>query len=389
MKRLLFVGDGPDCPSGFGRATREILEVVRWQYDVTVLGINHRGDPGTVAYPVYTAAVGGDSMGIGRLIWMCDLLKPDIIILQNDGWNIPGYIRQLQQFEQYKRIPVITIVPVDGQNFQSKWLYGVDHAIFWTQFALNEVRASGWQGPATVIPLGIDITNYTPMDRADARCARKLDSLQDAFIVGNVNRNQPRKRWDLTVRYFADWVQTKGILDAWLYLHTAPTGDMGTDVKQLSTYYGINLALNEPPVWYGESEETMRETYNCFDVQISTTQGEGFGFTAMEGMACGVPQIVPDWSALGELAAGAAMLVPCTSTAIGPPYVNVIGGIADEWQFVDALDRIYREPELRAQLRADGLARVREERFRWQHIGEQVLSVLDGVLAPTPTEVPV
>ena len=67
MKKLLWIGDGPDCPSGFGRATREILDVLKEHYDVTVLGLNHLGDPGTVPYPVYSCFPGGDMFGVGRL----------------------------------------------------------------------------------------------------------------------------------------------------------------------------------------------------------------------------------------------------------------------------------------------------------------------------------
>jgi glycosyltransferase involved in cell wall biosynthesis len=256
-------------------------------------------------------------------------------------------------------------------------------AIFWTQFGLDEARAGGYTGPAVVIPLGVDLGVYYPMDKHDARLRRGLPKmLDDAFIVGNVNRNQPRKRWDLSIKYFAEWVHNGPLKDAYLFFHTAPTGDMGIQVTQLAIRYGViqRLILVQPSTFYGLSEQSMRETYNCFDVQISTTQGEGFGLTTFEGMACGVPQIVPDWSALGELCKDAARLVPCTSTAIGPPYVNVIGGVADERAFVRELDSLYKNRALREQTALDGLARAAEDRFRWAHIGEQVRAAAEQVV---------
>jgi D-inositol-3-phosphate glycosyltransferase len=390
MRKLLWVGDA-GVPSGFARATHGILETVRQSYDVTVLGMNYRGDPHTYPYPIWAAAPGGDTFGIGRLIWMCDLVKPDVIVVQNDGWNIPMYISQLRKrlpsgeyaWPEYAGTPVVAIVAVDGKNFQGGWIKDVSLAIFWTQFALDEARLGGYAGPAAVIPLGVDRTVYYPTDKREARL-RRVAPLVDKFIVGNVNRNQPRKRWDLTVRYFAAWVNSRQVDDAYLYLHAAPTGDTGCDVEQLARYYGVisRLALMQPPAWYGVPEDEMRDTYNCFDVQVNPGQGEGFGLTTLEGMACGVPQVVSAWSALGDWARGASIQVPCTSTAVGPPYVNVIGGVADEDLFVQALDSVYRDHNLRRGLGEQALSLAGQPCFRWSNIGQRFVAAVDGVLSP-------
>lgn len=394
MKKLLWVGDA-GCPSGFAKATHSILETLRHHYDVTVLGLNYRGDPHKYPYPIYAAAPGGDSFGVGRLIWMCDVVKPDVIVLQNDGWNIPMYVNQLRRklsngeyaFPDYAALPIVAIVAVDGKNFQGKWLDGVALAIFWTQFALDEAREGGHKGTAVVIPLGVDLGVYHPMDRDEVRKKRLPEStkdhrIRDAFIVGNVNRNQPRKRWDLMVKYFAKWITSRGIRDAYLYLHTAPTGDMGCDIRQLAGYYGIvdRIALVTPEIWYGITEQEVAETYNCFDVNASTTQGEGFGLTTLEAMACGVPCVVPEWSALGEWAKDAAILVPCSTTIIGPPYVNVIGSVADQEEFILALDVLYRDKNMRKRVSLTCLERAQNSCFLWADVGRRYLVALCNVL---------
>ncbi len=387
MKKLLWVGDA-GVPSGFAVATHHILEVLQHEYDISVLAINFRGDP--TGYPdflrgrMWAAAVHGDMFGVRRLVWMCDLVKPDVIVLQNDGWNVPAYVKVLQA-SAYKDVPIVAIVAVDGKNFCGAWLDGVTLAIFWTQFALDEAYNGGYKGLAEVIPLGVDTDIYYPMDKKTARRNRGIpEQLLDKFIVGNVNRNQSRKRWDLTIRYFAEWVHASKVADAFLYLHCAPTGDTGVDVKPLARYYGIlpRLILMEPAVFYGIEEAEMRDTYNSFDVQVSTTQGEGFGLTTLEGMACGVPQIVPEWSALGEICADAAWMVPCTTTAIGPPYVNVIGGVADETKFISAL-RAHYTNYLNVQTvnSQDALKRALEPRFRWSNVGQAYVTAIGSLLA--------
>lgn len=396
MKKILYIGDSPECPSGFGRATREILNVVSPHYDVTVLGINHRGDPGTVPYPVYTAAAGGDVFGIGRLLWMCDLVKPDVIIIQQDGWYFPYYIATLRkrspttfeyEYPDHAAIPVIGAVAIDGKNFDGQWIEDLSYSVFWTQFAQSEARKGGYAGASKVIPLGVDLETFYPVNREQAMERQRVSLiLRDKFVVGNVNRNQPRKRWDLTIRYFAEWVHSRNVQDAMLFLHSAPTGDQSINVQSLAKYYGVHnrVVLYTPEPFYGKPDEDMRDVYNCFDVLMSTTQGEGMGLPAMEAMACKVPCILPEWSAFGDWAKGAAALVPCTSTALQTfsPTVNVIGGVAGEREFVEALDVLYRDRGHRQVIAQRGFERVSEPRFRWETIGQQWIEVINSVVTP-------
>ncbi len=400
-KKLLFIGDAA-CPSGFARATHEILDRLEPEYDITVLGINYRGDPHNYPYPIYAAAVGEDALGIGRLIWMCDVVKPDVIVIQNDGWFIPYYVAKLRKvkpsgeyyYPQYAAVPIVAAVAVDGKNFRGAWIKDVTMAVFWTQFALDEARIGGYTGPATVISLGVDRKTFHPVPKEQALARKGALVLKDMFVVGNVNRNQPRKRWDLTLKYFSQWVHSNKIKDAALFLHTAPTGDTSINVEQLAQYYGImeHLVLVEPEIFYGQSDADMRDTYNCFDACITTTQGEGFGLTTIEAMACGVPCIVPEWAALGDWAKGGAMTVPCTSTAMQSwPSVNgsaVIGGVADEKLFITALDMLYRDKEHRKLVSDAGQSKAAEGRFNWDVIGQQWSKVLADVFIPEEEETP-
>jgi glycosyltransferase involved in cell wall biosynthesis len=389
MKNLLWVGDA-GCPSGFAVATHKILDTLKEHYNVSVLGMNYNGDPHEYPYHIYLAGVGGDGFGVKRIAQIALKTQADVIVIQQDGWNIPGYIHYLQQFEETKNIPVVAAVAVDGKNFNGQWLRGVSLAIFWTQFALDEARAGGYHGPAQVIPLGVDLDTYKPLDKTETRKthggALALSAVlgnPDNFIVGNVNRNQPRKRWDLTIKYFAKWIEDNNINDAWLYMHSAPTGDMSVNVIDLARYYNCldRTLYIEPPTFTGLTEEEMCKTYNCFDVLISTTQGEGMGLPPMEAMACGVPCLLPKWSAFGEWAYGAAVLPPCTSTRVDFPYVNVIGGVVDEDEFIAELDKLYRDVKWRSLVARNGLTRVHEDRFRWATIGQQYVTAFEVVLA--------
>lgn len=388
MRKLLWIGDA-GCPSGFARCTHEILRSIDYRekpggtWDVTVIGINYRGDPDVrrkYPYDIFPASVNGsDIFGISRLEDLLPRIGPDLIVLQNDPWNIPRYALRLKNYN------LVGALAVDGGNCRGTELNSLALSIFWTEFAFKQAAIGGYKGEGTVIPLGIDLANYKPQDRQAARkivFGKDYPRFKDAFIVGNINRNQPRKRLDLSIAYFAEWVRTKRIDDAYLYLHVAPTGDQGYDCRQLAAYFGVanRLVLAEPEVWYGVEEEFMARTYACFDVMATTSQGEGWGLTTMEGMACGIPQIVGDWAALGEWTEDAALKVPCSEICVTPNRINSIGAVPDRAEFIRALDDLYSDPGMRESLGAKGLELVRRPEYQWDDIGVRYAHALDHVL---------
>lgn len=380
MRKLLWFGDAA-CDSGFARGTEKIIPaLIAAGWRVSVVGVNYRGDPhpfrsyieaqGGNLYPAYVLGGPRDILGASRVIEIVSKEKPDLVVIQNDPWNFPRYVAE---FERLKKPPILVgIVAVDGLNCRGKDLNGLDHAIFWTQFGCNEAHKGGYFKTSGVVPLGCDLEIYKPHDRQAAREAVGIPSpAREGFIVLNANRNQPRKRIDLTVRYFAEFVKSCGADDAYLYLHVCPTGDVGIDPDQLAAYYGLKgkVLLEQPGVYEGLSEADLALTYQASDVQMSTTQGEGWGLTTMEGMACGVPQVLPDWSALGEWAQSAALMVPCTGTSTTLGGVNAIGGVPDETGMVNALKSLYHSEHDRRMYARRGLALVQQPQFRWENIG--------------------
>lgn len=371
--RLLWVGDAV-VSTGFAKATHYTLETLRRDWDVAVLGLGYLGDPHEYPYPIFPAWPGGDAFGTRRLPDVMAALRPDLVLIQNDPWNFPAYMERLPEGQA-----VMGAVAVDGKNCKGHLLNGLDTAIFWTQFALDEARHGGFTRPGAVVPLGVDLSIYGPMDKAVARRGVLGEgTLPDgAFVIGNVNRNQPRKRLDLTIAYFADFVKETGAADAYLYLHVAPTKDAAYDLAQLMHYhlpparYGKRLIYARPEEGFGESEQVMAATYSCFDVQMTTTQGEGFGLTTIEGMACGTPQVLPAWSALGEWARDGAWMVPCTSTIATDRCINTIGGVMDREMAVAALSHLYLDGTARAHHAAAAQAVARRGCYRWESVGQE------------------
>ncbi len=126
----------------------------------------------------------------------------------------------------------------------------------------------------------------------------------------------------------------------------------------------------------------LAKVFNLFDVFMLTGVGEGWSLPALEAMACGVPCIVPDWSALGEWAKPAAWLCECPVTDVAP-IVQSVGGRVGKTEVLEALSRLYREPHSRKTMSEAGVALASQPQYRWDDIGKRLADVIDDLLTPT------
>lgn len=387
---VLWCGDA-GVSSGFARATHHVVGALHRDRHAAVLGINYHGDPEVARrypydiYPcvdAFDTGVKGDFLGLARLPGLLRKLGPDVVVVQNDPWNIPQYLKVAGN------VPVVGWIAVDGKNCRGAGMNGLALAVFWTRFGEEQARLGGYAGATAVVPLGVDLDVYRPLDTRETR-EKFRDMLfgprfpVDGFIVGVVGRNQVRKRLDLAIKYFAEWVKTRGIDDAYLYLHVGPTGDESFDLFQLPQYYGVanRVIVSEPTIGHGDTEEMLNEVYNMFDVLLSTSQAEGWNLPAMEAMAAGKPVVLPDWAAHSEWPEDAALLVPCSTTACTPNNINVICGVPDMDATVDALDKLYASESLRREMSGRGSALVSRPRYRWDAVAAAFRDALDETLS--------
>ena len=377
--RMLWIGDAV-VASGFARATHRICDRMLDDFDIAVLGLNHVGDPHDFKYKVFPCV--SDFLGLARTPELAE--QADIIVIQNDPWNIPKYLEVLAKHKVFK--PVVGVVAVDGKNIQAEGLNGLSHAIFWTKFGEKECRKGGFTGSSSVIGLGVDTEIYRPLNQLQSRRMLNLPGfLEDKFIIGMCSRNQPRKRLDLAISFFAEWVHKYDIEDAYIYMHIAPTGDVGWDLKQLMQYYGFKgdkrrlISANVDP-GYGIAEQEMAVTYSSWDLSITATSGEGWDLPRMEAMACGVPNLAPDAAALGEWPNGSIALVPCDEIMVHGNMINTIGAIPNRKEFIEQLHRFYKDKDYRDKYAVAGFNRVNEPQFRWENVAKEYVNVLNMVL---------
>jgi glycosyltransferase involved in cell wall biosynthesis len=108
--------------------------------------------------------------------------------------------------------------------------------------------------------------------------------------------------------------------------------------------------------------EDLPILYNLSQVFVYPSQYEGFGIPPVEAMACGIPVVATQSSAMTETVGDAGLLAP----------------LGDEIALAEAIRKLVSDPELRHQLRERGLKRAAT--FTWEQTARATLKVYERVM---------
>ena len=146
------------------------------------------------------------------------------------------------------------------------------------------------------IPLGVDISNFKPLDKI--RCRKKFGFETDEFIILWFGRFSDLFKADLFPLLHVFHKLLLNNKDKKLRLILAGSQDVGTDYagKMYSEAQHIGIEKYVSIIFNHEIEKRS-ELYSACDVFTSPIDNiqETFGLTPVEAMACGVPQVVSDW----------------------------------------------------------------------------------------------
>ena len=387
--KLLWCGDIV-AMTGFARVTENVLERLRDDYEVFVLGNNWWGDPTPLQkhYIMYPSSNRYQTAPFGeeRIREIVEAVGPDIVFSINDMWIINEQYRRIEDLHKQGKFKFVGYAPMDSYNWTgcladtaNNW----DGIVSYTEFGAHEFIRGGINKPIAVIPHGVTHGQFYPVDKKEAR--KKLNLPENIFIVFNGNRNQFRKRIDITIEAFAKFAKDKP--DTQLYLHMGQK-DQGWDLmpvfaremgKQGLDPNGriiLTAQTQGPP---NVDVEMLNTIYNSVDVGVNTCKGEGWGLVNFEHAACRVAQVVPAHTSCREIFEGYGQMIRCEHVDVDTNYAREMPCPSAD-HLAEILTDLYENRD-----KLDATAELCYERatgaqFAWDTVASQFGGVFEDVL---------
>lgn len=300
----------------------------------------------------------------------------DIVIIFNDMVVTAALTQTIYQElspEERKRFILVSymdqVYPYQKKQYIEMLKQYFDEIITFTPYWCNIARNLGIprEKAKYVFPHGFDHTLYYPIPRKIARIFYQIP--ENSFAILNLNRNQPRKRWDHTMMAFADVVsryynminKNKSADKTYrpIRLMIATMIDASWNLIEL---FENELNMRGVPLDFGKScivalakpqqisDRDINILYNSCDIGLNTCEGEGLGLCNLEHAAVGCPQVVPKIGGLQEfLNENNSILIEPKSSYYIDKQRDAIGGkaeLCDPKDYADAIWKYYLNPKL-------------------------------------------
>lgn len=304
--KILWHSNSPLCGTGYGSQTATFaprLKALGHEVEISAywgLGGSVIDWEGITVYP-------GDEQWGNRLLPMLTRqAQADVVITLMDVWVLTG--------KRLEELPLACWVPVDHDPAPPRVVDFFKRTgatpIAMSRFGERMLTDAGLK--PLYVPHGVNTNVFRPMPETRAATRERMHIPQDGFVVGMVAANKgnspPRKAFPQVIEAFSRLRANHD--DAYLYLHTEPSGvgvNAGVSLPKLAEACGLPadsvMFTNPLHMELGMPAASVAELYSAFDVLANPAYGEGFGIPILEAQACGCRVIVTDWTAMPELCA--------------------------------------------------------------------------------------
>ena len=288
--------------------------------------------------------------------------KPYIIDIWEEPWSL---VSAHACWLKNRILPKTKIVSETEQNinkslpfpFEPLRLYTIkntDFAIGRSKEAIKVLQAKGYKGSTEVIPNGVDVQMFHPLDRES--CRRELG------IFG------------FTLGYAGRLVKEKGLMDIidalslcekninFIFVGDGPfQKSLENKVKEIGKTKQVRFIPKHPL-------EKLPKIMNAIDALVlisHTTKSwkEQFGRVIAEANACQTPAIGSNSGAIPDTIGKAGLVVP----------------EKDPKALAAAITKLQKNPELRNELGLIGRKQA-EEKYSWEHIALRLKSIYEKLI---------
>jgi glycosyltransferase involved in cell wall biosynthesis len=231
--------------------------------------------------------------------------QPNVVMIYNDMSVVAKFLEEIRK----NNIPRTFKLWVYCDQVYNTQLQGyldilnrdADCIFAFTNHWKKCLKDQGITRPLDILLHGFDSNQFFPVPKELAR--KQVGIPNDIFLFLNLNRNQPRKRYDLLIMAFVELIVKyptkplflmcicdKGEKGGWwlfeIFQRELKLRNVATEI------FSNRLMISTQDMSFSDHDINM--FYSMADVGISTSDGEGFGLCQFEQMGVGVPQVVPD-----------------------------------------------------------------------------------------------
>ena len=409
--RVLFFGDM--AGTGFGTVTMDLgRELLKLGEDVRFISLNEAevGEPFAErtlsALSFEYAARFEAEQGKPPHDYLVDLLtqgtsdlpmfdkspwgtwKPEAIILLGDFAAARFFVGQGDddaRLKAFGSIPTYHYCPVEGVGLPPKWkeLWDVVRPVAMSKFGQAQIaKVVGYEPP--MIYHGVDSSVFHPVSERDpvtitsvsaeplrmtnkeqckhALAAWLIEQNKRHKIPRNwilrTDRHMPRKRYNSMLRALQPVLERH---HDWALILHCPAYDQGgylpDSISKLPGAVQEQIYLTD---YRGMPRDLLVTLYNAADIYCSTS-AEGFGLTIAEALACGVPAVAANYSAVPEVVGKAGL---CVAGGLIDNEYDHFWFAVDEEQYGLAVEFLMTSRKKRERMASLGPRHIRSN-FRW------------------------
>jgi len=321
--KIMTISDSPKLFSGMARVHRnaidalvdaghEVLPCCWFAYTTQEMAKFSRGEkPPALYYETpkgnkvryYGVPKSGGNKPMLTIYDAAELFKPDVILTMGDVWDF-WYIGPIKSKLDFSfRWVAYVNVESKPSNQHAAVLKYADLVMVPSHYGSQVLSGHGID--SIVSPYGVNdcFRRASGEERANLRKERGIEDHEVRFIC--VAQNTTRK--NIPALYWAaKSIASMGNFKVHLHTNigaTDPQEAFSYNLREVEKAIGVTGLMSYPTsgcLFDSPSDEILAEEYNASDFLLMPSLAEGFALPVVEAMACGLPVLVNDTSAMTE-----------------------------------------------------------------------------------------
>lgn len=417
MTRILFFGDA--AATGFGSVTRDLgLALLARGADLRFVSQNDLGSGLQEPFRSRTVdlswLINTADGPIGMRDFIPNLLRgeAEVTLADGSGWEAwkpdacillgdyrAASIMLAPYLADFAALPSFHYMPVEGTDLPPSWaeMWRSVKPVAMSRFGQLEIAKVTGQVPPLAYH-GVDTETFHPVSPSNPirveyegeksvltskdACKQWLGINPRARVIFRMDRHMPRKQYNGLIRALVPVLEER--VDTVALFHCGlfdQGGHMSDTLSKVPLHIRQRFRVTNAP---GVTREVLATMYNAADVYVSAG-AEGFGLTIAEAIACGVPAVGVDYSAVPEVIGPAGVVVPYAY--LFDNEYDHLWCAPDEKALGEAVAWFLDHP---AKARATGAMGPRHVRstFTWEACAEVFMRAIEDAQAADTTALP-